>query len=94
MGADFVATGHYAVSKKLFLSHTPNSVFDISGQALVVKGEERTTSYLLKGNDPSKDQSYFLWTLRQEQLSKIIFPIGHLKKTEVRKLAKKFCRKA
>ncbi|MFA6325090.1 MAG: tRNA 2-thiouridine(34) synthase MnmA [Candidatus Paceibacterota bacterium] len=45
---------------------------------------------LLKGTDPSKDQVYFLWTLRQEQLSKIIFPIGHLNKIEVRKLAKKF----
>jgi tRNA-uridine 2-sulfurtransferase len=45
---------------------------------------------LVKGIDPSKDQSYFLWTLNQSQLSKILFPIGHLKKTEVRKLAQKF----
>jgi tRNA-specific 2-thiouridylase len=46
--------------------------------------------FLLRSPDPAKDQSYFLWTLNQKQLSKIIFPIGHLKKTEVRKLAKKF----
>ena len=45
---------------------------------------------LLKGSDPLKDQSYFLWTLPQEQLSRIFFPIGGMKKTEVRKLAKKF----
>src|SRR3989338_4408119 len=45
---------------------------------------------LIKGVDPSKDQSYFLWTLTQEQLKRILFPIGHLKKNEVRKLAKKF----
>jgi len=45
---------------------------------------------LVKGKDPTKDQSYFLWTLNQEQLSKIIFPIGHLEKTEVRMLAKKY----
>ncbi|MEI7765095.1 MAG: tRNA 2-thiouridine(34) synthase MnmA [bacterium] len=51
----------------------------------------RITNYeLRKGLDSSKDQSYFLWTLKQEQLSKILFPIGHLKKTEVRRLAKKF----
>jgi len=45
---------------------------------------------LLKAKDPLKDQVYFLWTLDQERLSKIIFPVGHLKKTEVRKLAQKF----
>lgn len=45
---------------------------------------------LLCGTDPAKDQSYFLWTLTQEQSSKIIFPVGHLLKDEVRKLAKKF----
>jgi len=45
---------------------------------------------LCKGIDPAKDQSYFLWTLKQEQLKKILFPVGHIKKTEVRKLAKKF----
>ncbi len=90
MGADFVATGHYAMRKNLILSHTSHSVLNIADPALVAKGEERTNSCLLKGVDPSKDQSYFLWTLNQKQLSKILFPIGHLKKTEVRKLAKKF----
>ena len=42
---------------------------------------------LLKGLDPGKDQSYFLHRLNQHQLSKAIFPIGHLHKTEVRKIA-------
>ena len=45
---------------------------------------------LVKGIDPSKDQSYFLWTLKQEQLAKILFPVGHLEKKEVRKFAKKY----
>lgn len=45
---------------------------------------------LLKGIDFAKDQSYFLWTLTQKQLSRILFPIGDLKKTQVRKLAKQF----
>lgn len=44
---------------------------------------------LQKGLDPEKDQSYFLYTLTQEALSKSLFPIGHLNKREVRKIAEK-----
>ena len=42
---------------------------------------------LLKGMDPSKDQSYFLHRLNQAQLSKTLFPVGELLKTEVRRIA-------
>jgi len=42
---------------------------------------------LLRGKDSSKDQSYFLHRLTQEQLSRVIFPVGELKKSEVRKIA-------
>src|SRR3954465_4093872 len=42
---------------------------------------------LLKGLDDSKDQSYFLHRLDQAQLSKTLFPVGELRKTEVRRLA-------
>jgi len=42
---------------------------------------------LLAGKDTNKDQSYFLCQLSQEQLSKTLFPIGHLTKPEVRKIA-------
>ena len=42
---------------------------------------------LLQGNDKNKDQSYFLCQLNQKQLEKIIFPIGHLKKSVVRSIA-------
>lgn len=42
---------------------------------------------LLAGDDPNKDQSYFLCQLNQEQLSKALFPIGHLVKPEVRRIA-------
>jgi tRNA-specific 2-thiouridylase len=45
---------------------------------------------LVKGVDVSKDQSYFLWTLTNDQLKSAIFPIGHLQKSEVRKLAEKY----
>lgn len=43
---------------------------------------------LLGGADPNKDQSYFLCQLNQKQLSKALFPIGHLQKNEVREIAK------
>lgn len=42
---------------------------------------------LLKGVDPAKDQSYFLHRLNQAQLAKTLFPLGELKKTEVRRIA-------
>ena len=42
---------------------------------------------ILCGNDPNKDQSYFLALLRQEQLRRALFPVGHLLKPELRKIA-------
>jgi tRNA-uridine 2-sulfurtransferase len=45
---------------------------------------------LLAGVDKDKDQSYFLWQIRSEQLPHILFPVGDKTKTEVRKLARKF----
>ena len=47
----------------------------------------RTIHKLLAGSDPNKDQSYFLCQLTQEQLSRALFPIGHLLKPEVRRIA-------
>ncbi len=52
--------------------------------------EENGIFYLKKTPDPIKDQTYFLCRLSQTQLSKLIFPIGHLKKEEVRQLAETF----
>jgi tRNA-specific 2-thiouridylase len=45
---------------------------------------------LMKAKDKNKDQTYFLWTLTQDQLKHVLFPIGEYTKPEVRKLAKKF----
>ena len=43
---------------------------------------------LLKGADPGKDQSYFLHRLNQAQLTRTVFPVGHLRKSEVRRIAR------
>ena len=48
---------------------------------------EKDKSYLLRGVDDNKDQTYFLCMLTQAQLKKALFPIGHLTKPEVRKIA-------
>jgi len=45
---------------------------------------------LLRGVDPNKDQTYFLHTFTQAQLSRVLFPVGEMMKPEVRKLAEKF----
>jgi tRNA-specific 2-thiouridylase len=53
--------------------------------------EVRSKEYELReGRDGEKDQSYFLWTLTQEDLANTLFPVGHLEKREVRMLAEKF----
>ncbi|MFT4969384.1 MAG: tRNA-specific 2-thiouridylase [Chitinophagales bacterium] len=49
--------------------------------------EGKTIHHLLAGADKKKDQSYFLCQLSQDQLAKALFPIGHLEKSEVRKIA-------
>ncbi|MGO3651441.1 tRNA 2-thiouridine(34) synthase MnmA [Vagococcus sp.] len=67
LGADYVATGHYA---------------------RVVRDESGRT-HMLRGIDSNKDQTYFLSQLSQEQLSKTLFPLGHLEKKEVREIAEK-----
>ena len=53
------------------------------------KANENGSYSLLAGVDKTKDQSYFLCQISQEQLSKALFPVGELKKSEVREIAKK-----
>ena len=70
LGAEKVATGHYA---------RVESTFNEDGKEIF---------HLLAGKDANKDQSYFLCQLSQEQLSKALFPIGHVEKPKVREIAK------
>jgi tRNA-specific 2-thiouridylase len=45
---------------------------------------------MLSGCDSNKDQTYFLWTITEDKLTKILFPIGDIKKPKVRKIAEKY----
>ncbi len=57
-------------------------------EAPMARNDKNSVSFhLLKGVDEAKDQSYFLYQLNQDQLSKIIFPVGGMTKPEVRKIA-------
>ena len=55
-------------------------------QNLLVNGQNQ----LVKGRDLGKDQSYFLYTLKKEVLSKVLFPIGNIEKPQVRAMAKEY----
>ncbi|MBI4992123.1 MAG: tRNA 2-thiouridine(34) synthase MnmA [Candidatus Harrisonbacteria bacterium] len=82
MGADYVATGHYVR-------------LGVRGQGSGFSKTRKKSLYpipytLYAARDAQKDQSYFLWTLTQDQLRHCLFPIGDYAKPEVRKLAKKF----
>ncbi len=57
-------------------------------KAETVSADGSMTYHLLAGKDQNKDQSYFLCQLNQEQLSKALFPIGELQKSEVRQIAR------
>ena len=57
--------------------------------ARIRKNEQTVRWELLRARDESKDQSYFLWGLSQEQLSRSEFPLGELNKEEVRALARR-----
>lgn len=73
---------------KTFLDHAIELGGDIIATGHYARVEERNGQFhLLKGKDHKKDQSYFLYTLGQEQLSRTRFPLGELPKTEVRRIA-------
>src|SRR5262245_58504722 len=75
---------------KAFLDHAMRLGAEMiaTGHYARVRLNEKTGRHeLLKGLDPSKDQSYFLHRLNQAQLSKTLFPVGELHKTEVRRIA-------
>jgi tRNA-specific 2-thiouridylase len=60
-----------------------------TGHYARVDFDKKTDQYrLLRGRDPQKDQSYFLWELRQDQLSRALFPLGEMSKNDARQAAR------
>lgn len=101
-GAEKIATGHYARTSRVFSteeSATSSSEGTLQGFAPVAFGwpgatassEETANSsahvHLLKAEDVNKDQTYFLYRITAVALEKTLFPLGGLKKTDVRRMA-------
>src|SRR5450631_4405162 len=88
LGADYIATGHFA---RVDFSPDANGRADLpdspdAQQRIPTKCPGR---YLLKrGRDLKKDQSYFLFSLRQDQLARAIFPLGEKTKSDTREVAR------
>jgi len=74
---------------KAFLDHAMALGADHIATGHYARVERRGERFvLLKGLDPAKDQSYFLHRLTQAQLSRSLFPVGHLRKSRVREIAR------
>jgi tRNA-specific 2-thiouridylase len=90
LGAQFIATGHFARIEYL---GAPPSRRPVAEQSVDSRrrdaGAPSKGRYLLKrGRDLKKDQSYFLFSLRQDQLARAIFPLGEKTKSDTRELAR------
>ncbi len=90
LGAEFIATGHFARVEYL---GAPASCRPVAGQNTETRrrdaGAPGEGRYLLKrGRDLRKDQSYFLFSLRQDQLARAIFPLGEKTKSDTREVAR------
>ncbi|MDD5141230.1 MAG: tRNA 2-thiouridine(34) synthase MnmA [Verrucomicrobiales bacterium] len=95
LGADYIATGHFARVERAGNNselgssrrEEAHSNYDAGGQSLLTSAA--TGRYLLKrGRDARKDQSYFLFSLRQDQLARILFPLGEKTKSDTREVAR------
>ena len=73
---------------KTFIDHATDIGADAIATGHYVRRDEHEGRYrLLRGRDPAKDQSYFLYAIGQQPLSRALFPVGELRKEEVRKIA-------
>jgi len=64
--------------------------FMATGHYAILKNDKSGNAHLIRGVDPDKDQSYFLYRVPQQVLRRTFFPIGKYKKSEIRRFAQKF----
>jgi tRNA-specific 2-thiouridylase len=79
------------VKFQLLLDYARSNGFDYlaTGHYARIESDQSTARFLLKkGIDAGKDQSYFLYRLTQEQMQRVLFPLGGMRKTDVRRLAR------
>src|SRR5882762_3722505 len=92
LGAKHIATGHYARVRRVDAGVGENGARVRVDAGVGENGarvrESAGRFELLKAVDSAKDQSYFLHRLNQAQLARVVFPVGELRKTEVRGIAK------
>ena len=92
-GANFIATGHYARLRREIpnLKSPARSCYSVAGGQISNKFKIQNSKFkIFQGKDKKKDQSYFLYNLKQNHLNRVLFPLGNLTKKEVKKLAKEF----
>jgi len=89
LGCDYIATGHYAIIEHLVAGGDDPAGADASIQSKSAGVGDPGYSYavLRKGIDPRKDQSYFLFSLRQPQLRRALTPLGTMTKPQIREIA-------
>ncbi len=91
LGAEMIATGHYAriqVVGRDGPPGRPNAGNDEARPAVAPYHRNGARYELRRADDERKDQTYFLFTLNQDQLARAMFPLGELTKAEVRATAK------
>src|SRR5881394_1575664 len=89
LGCDYIATGHYAIIERVVAGIGDPGRLGASIESDAAGVTDHGYSYLVlrKGVDPRKDQSYFLFSLRQPQLRRALTPLGTMRKPEIRKIA-------
>ncbi len=85
-GAELIATGHYARIERSYKLQVTSEKLDKNLRDPLLAMRH---TLLKKGVDPKKDQSYVLYVLRPEELSRLVLPLGEMRKGEVREIAQR-----